>query len=165
MWQRLAKLVLQFRLPLLIMLLAATIFMGYLASKVQLSYEFARAIPVDNPKYKEYLSFKKKFGDDGNLLVIAVQTDSIFELNTFKAFTQLHKDLKKVNNVEDVLSLISAINLVKNFATEKLSAIPIFDTNVTSQQQLDSSKNVFLQLPFYRGNFLSNKLYKRIVLS
>ena len=106
MWQRLARLVLQFRLALLLVLLGMTAVMAYFASKVQLSYEFARAIPVDNPKYEEYVSFKQKFGDDGNILVIAIQSDKIFELNTFKAFERLHKALKKINKIEDLISVI-----------------------------------------------------------
>ena len=85
MWQRLAKFVLRFRFPLLIMLLAITATMAYFTSKVQLSYEFAKSIPVDNPKYTEYLSFKQEFGDDGNLLVIGIQTNKLFELGTFKS--------------------------------------------------------------------------------
>src|SRR5450432_2420149 len=100
MWKRLAKFVLQFRLPLLILLSGVTIVMAYFSSKVQLSYEFARSIPVDNPKYKEYLSFKEKFGYDGNLLVIGVQTHRIFELNTFRSFQKLHEGLKKIMGVE-----------------------------------------------------------------
>ena len=67
MWQRLANFVLKFRLFLLVILLALTGLMAYFASKVELSYEFAKAIPTDNPKYQQYLSFKQKFGDDGNL--------------------------------------------------------------------------------------------------
>src|SRR5437588_12947526 len=120
MWQRLGSFVIKFRSPLLIALLAVTGWMGYYACKVKLSYEFAKAIPTDNPKYKEYLSFKQKFGDDGNLLVIAVQTDKLFELNTFKAFVQLHSDLKKIPHVEDVLDVSSAFNIIKVTATEEL---------------------------------------------
>lgn len=37
---------------LLILLIAATVFMGYEASKVKMSYDFAKAIPTDNPKYQ-----------------------------------------------------------------------------------------------------------------
>ena len=62
MWQRLGKFVLAYRLSLLFLLLAATAVMGYYAGKVKLSYEFARAIPTDNPKYRSYLAFKKQFG-------------------------------------------------------------------------------------------------------
>ena len=103
MWKRLAKFVLKFRLPLLVLLLATTCLMGYYASKVKLSYEFAKAIPTDNPKYQQYLSFKEKFGEDGNLLVIGVQTDKFFELNTFNAFKILKQDLKTIQNVEDAV--------------------------------------------------------------
>ena len=83
MWQRLAKLVLKNRLLLLICLLAATLVMAFFASKIKLSYEFTNAIPVDNPKYEDYLSFRKKFGDDGNVLVIGVQSNDFFQLKNF----------------------------------------------------------------------------------
>ena len=150
MWKRLAKFVLKFRLPLLIILAALTGLMGYFTSKVQISYEFAKAIPVDNPKYKEYLSFRDKFGEDGNLLVIAVKTDKFFELNTFNAFNTLTNDLKKIPHVEDALSVSSAVNLIKDTATQKLTSTPIFSKTLATQQELDSSKNIFFNLPFYR---------------
>ncbi len=150
MWQRLAKFVLKNRFPLLLILFAVTCLMGYFAGKVKISYEFGKAIPTNNVKYQEYLSYKEKFGDDGNLIVIGVKTDKIFELNTFKAFDQLAQRLKKVKYVENVLSISSAINLLKDTATEKLVAAPIFPATITTQQQLDSSKNTLYSLPFYK---------------
>src|SRR5580765_7404579 len=102
MWQRLGSFVIRFRLTLLILLLAASGWMGYYASKVKLSYEFSKAIPTDNPKYKEYLAFKQRFGDDGNLLVAGIQTDSLFTLQVFNAYKDLHQQLKKVKHVDDV---------------------------------------------------------------
>jgi uncharacterized protein len=150
MWKSLAKFVLKFRLPLLLLLLATTALMAYFASKVQLSYEFAKAIPTDNPKYQEYLSFREKFGEDGNLVVAAVQSDKLFELNTFKAFNKLTAELKTIKYAEDVLSVTSAINLIKNPDSLKLNPSPVFAKDIQSQAELDSSKNVFLSLPFYR---------------
>jgi predicted RND superfamily exporter protein len=151
MWKSLAKFVLKFRLPLLLVLALFTGLMAYYASKVQLSYEFGKAIPTDNPKYQEYISFREKFGEDANLLVIAVQTDRFFELPVFTAFNKLSAELKKIPHVEDVLSVASAVNLVKDSATEKLNAVPLFPKTITTQESLDSSKNIFLQLPFYRS--------------
>jgi predicted RND superfamily exporter protein len=150
MWQRLAKFVLQYRLPLLIILFATTAIMGYFASKVTLSYEFAKAIPSDNPKYLDYVAFRQKFGDDGNLLVVAVQTDKIFELKTFQAYRHLEAELKKVNNVENVLSVPSSITLHKDEATEKLVAVKIFPDSIATQAELDTAKALFFNLPFYR---------------
>ena len=157
MWQRLGKLVIKHRLALLILLAAITGVMGYFTSKVKLSYEFARAIPVDNPKYKEYVSFQQKFGDDGNLLVIGIQTDKLFQLDIFKAYQALHNQLKGIKNVEGVLDIPSAVNLQKDSATEKLIPIKIFADTISSQPELDSDKASLYNLPFYKSLLYNQK--------
>ena len=151
MWKRLAKFVLKNRLLLLILLFTSTALMAFFAGKIKLSYEFSKAIPVDNPKYKDYLSFKEKFGDDGNLLVIGVQTDHFFEKNNFESYARLHNDLKKIPHVEDVLSVVNAVSLLKDTASEKLIASPVFPAIMNSQQQLDSCRKLFYTLPFYKS--------------
>lgn len=151
MWKRLGEFVLRFRAPLLILLLALTALMGYYASQVKLSYEFSKAIPTDNPRYREYLAFKEKFGDDGNLLVAGIQTDSLFTLKVFEAYKELHHQLKKIEHVEDVLSLSSAVLLRKDSLTEKLVAEKIFPDSINSQAALDSAVHVFYNYPFYRS--------------
>ena len=151
MWKSLAKFVLKNRLLLLILLFASTAVMAFFAGKIKLSYEFAKAIPVDNPKYKDYLSFKEKFGDDGNLLVIGVQTNHFFEKNNFETYRQLHNDLKKIPYVEDVLSVVNAVYLLKDTSSQKLIAIPVFPADLNSQQQLDSCRKLFYTLPFYKS--------------
>ena len=149
MWQRLGAWVIKNRVVLLIILVISTSIMGYFASQVKLSYEFSKAIPTDNAKYVAYQAFKQKFGDDGNLLVIGIKTDKLFELNTFKAYQTLQTNLKKISNVEDVLSIPTAINLQKDELTEQLSTYKIFADSITSQADLDVAKANFLSLPFY----------------
>lgn len=151
MWQRLAGFVLKFRLPLLVFLLLSTAVMTWYASKVELSYEANKSIPLDNPKYKDYLQFKSLFGEDGNLLVIGVQTDSFFQKDFFHDYVQLNEDLKKVEFVENVLSVPFAINLVKNDSTRKLSAEPLFKGDLQQQAVLDSLGGALENLPFYKG--------------
>jgi predicted RND superfamily exporter protein len=151
MWRSLARFILKYRWFLLTVLLAITAFLGWQASKVKLSYEFSRAIPTDNPKYIAYQEFRKKFGEDGNLLVIGIQTKDLFQQPVFTDYVSLAQRLKKVNGVEDVVSLASAVNLVRTEETEKLAAVPIFPDTTLSQVQIDSSRNVFFGLPFYRG--------------
>ena len=150
MWRSLGQFILKYRLLLLLILVALTAFMAYHASKVELSYEFARAIPTDHPKYKAYQEFRKKFGEDGNLLVIGIQTDSLFTEKIFNEYSSLQKDLKKINGVEDVISVPTAVNLVKDPISEKLKAHMIFRDTILSQTEIDSSKNIFLSLPFYK---------------
>jgi len=151
MWQALGKAVLTFRIPLIIALVLLTVFMGYHASKVQMSYDFSRAIPTDHPKYKAYLEFKKTFGEDGNLLTIGFTSKNFFEVDQFNALTGFQERLKKINGVEDIISVNGAVTLKKNDSTNKLDAIRIFPANIKSQQELDSLKDIFNSLPFYRG--------------
>jgi predicted RND superfamily exporter protein len=151
MWQRLANWVLKNRFVLLIVLFALTGLMGFYASKVKLSYEFARAIPTDNPKYQDYVSFKEMFGDDGNLLVIGLKTKDFFNVDKFNAYHDLGQKLKKVNGVEEMLSIPTAVILKKDSVLEKLYSKKIFTEHYTEQSSLDSNKAEFLNLPFYRG--------------
>ncbi|MES1218095.1 MAG: MMPL family transporter, partial [Bacteroidota bacterium] len=151
MWKNLGQFILKFRIPLLLIVLALTGFMGYHASRTELSYEFARAIPIDNPKYKDYQEFKKKFGEDGNLLVIGLQTPDLFKEKIFNNYTNLLRNLKKTQYVEDIISIPSSVNLVKDSVTEKLKAQPIFPDSELTQAEIDSCKNLFFTLPFYKG--------------
>lgn len=151
MWESIARLVLKFRLFWLILLLAVTGFMAYRASRVQLSYDFTKTIPTDNPKYQAYQEFRQRFGEDGNVLVIGMQTDKIFQLDVFTDYIAMTEELKKVQGVEDVLGVSAAINLVKDSNTQKPKALPIFPAHPVTQAQIDSGKAIFLGLPFYRG--------------
>jgi hypothetical protein len=150
MWESIARLVLRYRLLWLIVLLSVTVFMAFHASKVQLSYDFTRTIPTDNPKYKEYQEFRQRFGDDGNLLVVAVQTDKLFQADVFADYVGLTGQLKKVPGVDNVLGFSNAVNLIRDSATQKFKALPIFSPPYT-QGRIDSAKAALLGLPFYSG--------------
>ncbi len=150
MWQSLGRFILKYRLPLLLVLAALTSFMAWQASKVELSYDFSRAIPINNPKYKAYQEFRKKFGEDGNLLVIGIQTDKLFQEKVFNSYAALQRNLKKVTGVDDVIGVPSAINLIKVTETEKLRADTIFPERTMTQPEIDSAAAIFLNLPFYQ---------------
>ncbi len=151
MWESIARFVLRSRLFLLVALLAVTGYMGWRASRVQLSYDFNSAIPTDNPKYKAYQEFRRTFGEDGNLLAIGVQTDKLFQQETFTDYIALSEALKKVPGVDLVQGVADAVNLVKDTATQKPKAVRIFPIHPASQAVIDSGKKVLLGLPFYDG--------------
>ena len=149
MWYRLGKFILQNRLALLLALLAVNVVAIYYAVQVKMGYDFTRAIPTDNLKYIDYQAFKKKFGDDGSTMVIGIGSDRFYTTSVFNAVGQLHHDLKKVPDVQDVLSVPEVITLVKD--SSGLVPKRIFNYPYTSQQDLDSAKLVFENLPFYRS--------------
>ncbi|MBL7698450.1 MAG: MMPL family transporter [Chitinophagaceae bacterium] len=151
MWERIASFILRYRFPLLIIVILFTAFMGWQASKVQLSYEFTRAIPTDNPKYQEYQDFRRQFGEDGNLLVIGIQTNELFQEKLFNDYADLAEKLRTTDGVIGVLSIPGASNLVKDTTSERLNAVPLFRAGHISQQELDSARDIFFKLKFYNG--------------
>lgn len=153
MWHKIAAFIIKYRLALLIALLADTAIMGYFASKVKLSYEFNTAVPTDNPKYIEYQNFRKQFGEDGNMMVIGIQSEKFFSPDFFNDYAQLCKAITKVKAVENVLSIPGAVTLVKDTVTSKLKVVTIAGDPPLSN--VDSFKNAFLNLPIYKG-FLYN---------
>ena len=155
MWHNIAAFIIKYRIVLLILLLADTAIMGYFASQVKISYEFTSAVPTDNPKYIEYQNFRKQFGEDGNLLVIGVQTKDFFSPAFFNDYAVLAHQVAKVDSVENVLSIPGAITLVKDTATQKLKVSPIAGDPPFAS--IDSIKQTFLNLPFYKGFLYNSK--------
>lgn len=153
MWKSLARFILKARWILLVLLIAFTAFIGYHASKVELSYEFTKSIPTDNPKYQLYQSFRSTFGEDGNLMVMGVQTDHLFDSSFFNDYAKLVSRIKKSDAVEDVLSIPTAIDLVKDTLSNQLKTVPVFPRGEITQASLNAAANRFLSLPFYRGYF------------
>jgi predicted RND superfamily exporter protein len=151
MWESVARFIIRFRWFLLFLLLASTAWMAWHAKGVQMSYDFIRAIPEDNPKYQSYQAFRKQFGEDGNLLVVGIQTEKLFTAPLFNDLAATIKKVKTISGVEDVLCIPEATNLVRSPAEEKLLAVPVFPEGPLSQEQLDSNARVFFSLPFYRG--------------
>jgi predicted RND superfamily exporter protein len=154
MWHHIAALIIKFRILLLVLLLAATGIMGYFATKVKLSYDFISAVPTDNPKYIEYQNFRNQFGEDGNLMVIGVQTKDFFEPGFFNDYANLVLDIAKVSAVENVISVPGAITFIKDTVTQKLK-VTLIAPGKPPFSNTDSIKQVFLNLPFYKG-FLFN---------
>jgi predicted RND superfamily exporter protein len=151
MWYRLAQWIIHRRVAILASLAAITIVMGYYASKVELSYEFSKAIPQDNPKYQEYQAFRAVFGDEGNRMVIGLEGGRLYDSAVFSEMAALSKRLRTTDGVVEVLSIPDAIRLQKNEALEKFEPIPIFSIPVQSQLSLDSQRALFETFPFYAG--------------
>jgi len=155
MWYSIGRFILQYRLSLLLLLALVTVFMGWKASQVQLSYDFTRALPTDNQKYKEYQQFLRTFGADANTVVVGIQTDQMYQPAFFNAVSELHQQLKKINAVTGVLSIPEVVGLRNDSASGKLVSEKLFHPPYNNQAALDSSRQIFETLPFYRS-FLYN---------
>jgi uncharacterized protein len=152
MWSSIARFILRYKLLLLALLLVITGFMAWRATKVELSYEFVKSIPTDNPKYLVYQDFKRQFGDEGNTVVVGFEYKNLLTSPAFAAFWQLHQQYKQLHGIDNVLSAANAVRLLKDSSGMQLISQPIFDGSLSP----DSAVVVFYGLPFYKGLLYSD---------
>ena len=150
MWYRLGQKILQYRRTSLIVLSAMTIFMGYFAVQVKLSYEFTKAIPEDNPTFSIYKKFVHQFGVDGTTMVVGFQTKDLYTVHNFNALYDLQKSIKTIPGVTDVLGVPSAYAIIKDTINYSFKGNTIFHAPYDIDSALLSDKSVFESLPFYK---------------
>ena len=151
MWNAISTFCIRNRFLLLVLLGLMTVVFGYYATKVKMTYDNAKIIPQDDPDYLDYVKFKDKFGEDGNVLVIGVQSEKLFELNFFNDWYKLSDDIEKTEGVEKVISISKAYHLVRNDSIRRLEFKPVVTSKVGTQVELDSIKDLINSLKFYQG--------------
>jgi predicted RND superfamily exporter protein len=116
MWTTISGIILRNRVMFLIVLGAITVFMAFQGQDVKMKYKFGGLLPKTDTTYLNYQKFLSEFSEDGNVLVLGVQGEELFELNNFAAWYQLGEDLKKIK-------VSRKVNTVNGVETEMANAI------------------------------------------
>lgn len=150
-WKSVAGLILNHRLKFLSLIGLITVFMGYQITGLELSYELPKILPQNDDSFKVYEDFKKQFGEDGNVMVIAIESDKIYELGVFGGWYDLTQKIKGIEGIKNVLSVASLAEIQKNEIEKKFEFKPLLTTKPSTQVELDSLKSKISSLPFYEG--------------
>lgn len=157
MWKFLANKVLRNRLAFLIALAVITIFMGYKASQIKLSYNFASLLPATDSSFIQYERFKQLFGEDGSVMVIGLADSSIFRIEKFNDWYLLSKKINKIDGIQNVLSIGDVYDLVRNDSLRKFDFLPLVKSLPQQQSEIDSIRKRIDELPFYDGLVLNKE--------
>ena len=151
MWKLFGTFVIRNRFWMLLGLGLFTLAMTYFATQVKMTYDFAKVVPKDDPDFVEYIKFKETFGEDGNIMVIGIQQENLFDSAVFNDWTQLSLAIEKVDGVEKVLSVSKLYKLTLNDSSNRLAFTPLYKSGILSQVQVDSIKQEIAKLKFYEG--------------
>lgn len=155
MWTFLARFILRNRAALLVVLALATAFMAWQAAQVRMSYDGNRLIPENDPDLKIYQDFQRTFGVDGNVMVVGVQTDRLFELEFFNDWVKVTEKVKGLPLTANAISIANLPNLKKNAAARKFDFLPVVTDLPQNQDDLDR----------IRTELVNNKLYDGILFN
>lgn len=168
MWNTLASVILRYRLPVLLALMAATIFMGWHAQNVRMSYKFGGLLPDDDPTYLAYIDFLENFAEDGNVIVIGVGDSSLYEHANFSKWYKLSDQLRHVkvpvrvstpegvttemiNAVDSVFSIGHTYRIIRDDSLQRFDFERVFPQNPAGQAETDEGLTAVRSLPFYDG--------------
>jgi predicted RND superfamily exporter protein len=174
MWAKISAFILRQRIPLALVMLIITLWMGYEGLGVRMSYKFGGVLPENDSTYVEYQQFTQQFSQDGNVLVIGVNDPELWELQNFNKWKKLGEELKKLTmpvdsinpstgepyQVQVVDSIFSAAHCYEMYADtteQRFRFKKIIPRTPTSQEEVDSIQNKLYNLPFYDGLLYKSK--------
>lgn len=155
-WKHTASFILKNRLIVFVCVIALSAFMGFEASKVKITFNGGKVLPVTDSAYIRYNQFKKTFGQDASSMVIGIKSDKIFDKDVFNDWYQIGMQLKQVKGIKAVVSVANVYNLQKDTTHHRFLIKPLVNGVLPSTQAVDSIKQQLLNLPFYKGLVLSD---------
>jgi len=164
MWTVIARIILRYRILLLVLIGFVTAFMAYKAKDVSLSYEYAKMLPDNDSSSINYNNFKNQFGEDGTVLGLAVNDTNFFTLEKLNSWYELGNNIKEIDGVDEILSITHLYDLKKNKELKKFELEKVLAEKLKNQQEAEEFESKIQSLPFY-NNFLLNDSAKTYLLA
>ena len=149
-WEIVASIILRNRLFILILITGITIFLGFQWKHMRFSHTEANLLPDDHPVNLEYNKFLDTFGEEGNLIILGIQNDSLFTPKVLNAWNELSSSIAEAPEVTLTVSLQDLKVLTKKENPQRFDLEPFLkDGEITKENALKYKNQLFNDLPFY----------------
>lgn len=158
-WEFIARIVLRNRITILVIIGLITVFLAFQWHKIQFTHSEANLLPDDHIVNIEYNAFLKKFGEEGNLIIVGDKDDAFFTPKVFLAWNKLMTDLKDDKAIDLVVSVNDLKKIQKNDSLQSFEFVPFVNNKETlNKEYLTKIKSeLFNKLPFYEGLLFNKK--------
>ena len=156
-WDLVARIILRSRALILSCILLLTIFWSTQWKYMQFTYTEANLLPDNHPENVLYQSFTKTFGEEGNIIVIALQDSTFFKKDKREVWKNLNEKIQGFDEINLVLSTENIQELVKDKKNQRFTIKSLSETHPPEVKLAEKFKEkLFLELPFY-DNLLYDK--------
>ena len=156
-WGTIANLILRNRFLIIGGIILLTVFFGTQWKYMRFTFTEANLLPSTHPENIQYDTFVKTFGEEGNLMVIALKEEQFFEPKIFEKWIALNDKIESFPEVDFTLSTNNVQELVKDENLRSFVLKSVFDTNDYKLTDIDKFKQkLLLELPFYRNILYDN---------
>ena len=156
-WGTVANLILRNRFLIIGGIILLTVFFGTQWKYMRFTFTEANLLPSNHPENIQYDTFIKTFGEEGNLIVIALKEEQFFEPIIFEKWIALNHKIESFTEIDFVLSINNVKELVKDESLKSFVLKSVFDTNDYKLNDIKKFKQkLLLELPFYRNILYDN---------
>ncbi|MCL9806461.1 MMPL family transporter [Flavobacterium amniphilum] len=158
-WELIARIILRNRITILLGVILITVAFASQWKYIRFTQSEANLIPADDKVNIDYNNFLDKFGEEGNLIVIATKDPSLFTPKVFKAWTEMMHNISNHKEVDLVISVDNLKTLTKNDTIQSFQLANLVDSKKTADPKyLQEVRNELLNnLPFYEGLLFNKK--------
>ncbi|MDH3322019.1 MAG: RND family transporter, partial [Flavobacteriaceae bacterium] len=156
-WSIVSRFILKQRFFILLVLGLFTVFLFSKIQNIQFSHTEANLLPKDHEENIKYDKFLEIFGEEGNLIILAVQDTAVFKAENFNKWNDFSKQLDAYSQVDFAVSIGDIKKLKKDKKNQKFIVEPLYKNKpVKDIEVLKIKDELFNNLPFF-DNFLFNK--------
>ena len=152
MWQFIANVILRNRFVIIGLLTLISVFFGYQAAKgIKMDNRYGVLLPKNAQASIDYERFKDLFGEDGGVLVVAIQTDSLYTETGFQKWKELGDSILKLDGIESVVSEANLFTVFNDEENQRFDVHRVFSDTSYKEKSIDSIKMEIKNNPMYDG--------------
>jgi predicted RND superfamily exporter protein len=177
-WNRVASFALRQRLWILLVLAVVTGFMASRIPDIRMQYVFGGLLPQNDPTHLAYERFQERFGSEGSVMLIGVETALLRTPEGLQAWHDLAWDIDQIQTrvdttedgrdnpvvlplIDSLFSITRAHRLERDTVRERFALVPVLTPGrmvrggQVDQAFVDSLHQAIADLPFYDGLLVS----------
>ena len=149
-WQIVSRFILKQRIFILVVLALITAFLASKIGDIKFSHTEANLLPSDHEENIRYDNFLDIFGEEGNLIIIAVQDSAVFEVDNFNRWNRFAREIDAYDEVDFTVSIGDIKKLTKDKKNQKFFLESLFKDRPSTDTEVEEiRKELFERLPFY----------------
>lgn len=151
-WNTLARTILRNRILILVIIAVCTVLLALQWTKMRFSHTEANLLPDQHPINLEYQEFTEKFGEEGNLVLLAIKDSALFSPEVFQDWKAISRKLEQNDEVAHTVSLSNLKVLTKQEQPARFEFLPLIEEERPGREALHRYSTTLVDsLPFFRG--------------
>jgi len=152
--KKFAQWVIKFRIPIILITVTITLFLGYHLKNLRINSDIISYLPQDDPLVILFNDVGDKFGGN-SLAMVALEVEDAFNYSTLMRVNKITQKFKEMDEISHVMSLTDILDIKKTEYGLEVGKLIDKDNIPQDLEELKRIKEYTLSKNVYRGNLVS----------